>query len=92
MNDATSFLAGKMIVMADSSNVAWFGYAPRTEELTVGYKAKRGRPERAYVYSNVSRVEAAAMFAASSKGTYVWDVLRIRGTVYGHKKPHRRIR
>jgi hypothetical protein len=39
----------------------------------------------------VSEQEARDFYAAASKGVQYWDVVRIRGTVKGHKKPYSRV-
>lgn len=46
------------------------------------------RPNRAgpiYAYHRVPITIYHAMQSAASKGKFVWDALRIRGTLYGHK-------
>lgn len=90
ISDLESFLSGEMIVMADSSNVDWFQYLPDTRQLKVGF-GKGGRKKSTYLYDQISPVEAASIFSFRSKGTWVWDNLRVRGTVHGHKKPYRKI-
>lgn len=40
-----------------------------------------------YVYDGVSQYEATSLLAASSRGTWVWDNLRVRGTIGGAQKP-----
>ena len=44
-----------------------------------------------YLYSNISREEALSFATAQSKGSWVWDFLRIRRTKHGHRKPYVRI-
>jgi hypothetical protein len=46
----------------------------------------------AYLYSNVSEQEAIQAAKQPSKGGFVWDSLRVRGTKKGHKKPYVRIK
>ena len=41
-----------------------------------------------YAYYSVGADEAASLFRAPSKGGWVWDVLRIRGTKLGFRKPY----
>ncbi len=89
--DMQTFLAGEFTIMADSSNVRYIKYIPEMQELEVGYKASGRRGDSAYRYASVTVEEAALAFIATSKGGYVWDVLRQRGTRYGHKKPYWRV-
>lgn len=71
-----------------SSNVRRYRYNPSSATLDVQYKGKKGAPDTAYRYWNVSVPEAIAMHAAASKGTWVWDSLRIRGSRTLHRKPY----
>ena len=48
-------------------------------------KGKKNEPGPLYAYLRVPPSVYSRMQAASSKGRFVWDTLRIRGTVYGHK-------
>lgn len=45
-----------------------------------------------YIYSNISVQEAIQFAQAQSKGGWIWDNLRIRGSKKGHKKPFFKIR
>lgn len=65
-----------------SSNVAAAQYDGETEQMTVEFD-----DGSFYQYQQVSRQEARAFAQAGSKGIWVWDHLRIRGTRDGHKKP-----
>lgn len=77
------FLAGETITGFQSSNVAWFSYELARQELTVSYK-----DGTVYGYGEVSRKEALGLLRAGSKGKWVWDHLRKRGTVFGYQKPY----
>jgi hypothetical protein len=46
---------------------------------------KRNAPGPTYAYFAVPPAVFTRMQSAASKGTFVWDELRIRGTVYGHR-------
>jgi len=89
--DLRLFLNGKFTIMADSSNVESIAYDPERMVLTVGYKAKGRWPASQYEYEPVSKDKAMLAFTASSKGSFCWDQLRIRGTKYGHQVGYRRI-
>lgn len=56
---------------------------------TVGEKINK--PGSTYAYFNVGADVFNRMKAAFSKGTFVWDELRVRGTVYGHQYPYQLI-
>lgn len=73
----------------DSSNVVSFQYFNQEHRLIVGYKGRRPPSEVGYYeYLGVTEDEAKQAFMAMSKGGWVWDVLRVRGTRCGHKKPY----
>lgn len=52
---------------------------------TVRGKGRPNEPGVMYAYYNVPPAVYARMIQASSKGKFVWDALRVRGTIYGHK-------
>lgn len=72
-----------------SSNVAAYHYDLRgqfdnaPETLVIEYK-----DGSFYGYSPVSEALARSLFNAGSKGTWVWDNLRVRGTVFGYQVPY----
>jgi hypothetical protein len=81
-----------------SSNVYAIGYDPETGTLRVQYlaggqglkskEAKTRAKTKAgamYDYYNVPPRLWASFQAAGSKGRWVWDKLRVRGTIAGHK-------
>ena len=88
-------LTGEMI-RVQSSNVhsigyGWNGANPKAGTLKVRYLAKqRGAPASGrgalYFYYDVPPQMFIAFQKAQSKGRWVWDHLRIRGTVSGHQK------
>lgn len=76
------FLAGILwIETPQSSNVSKIAYDPEHATLKVIF-----HDENEYHYLSVSADEATAFYHAGSKGGWVWDELRIRGTALGHKK------
>lgn len=81
------FLAMGERVYVDSSNVEWIQYLAAfegtPEHLYVGYK-----DGSAYMYGEITPEMAIAFLNAPSKGRWVWDNLRLRGTVYGWQKPY----
>jgi hypothetical protein len=70
-----------------SSNVAMMQYHKDAQKLLVEFLNGS-----AYLYSNVSEQEAIQAAKQPSKGGFVWDSLRVRGTKKGHKKPYVRIK
>lgn len=66
-----------------SSNVAAASYDAQGEQLTIEYK-----DGSFYQYHPVALATAKAFTAATSKGKWVWDNLRVRGTVYGYQVPY----
>lgn len=66
-----------------SSNVASGNYNLGQKYLELGFN-NGGR----YGYHNVSPVEAMSLYNSPSKGKWVWDNLRRRGTVFGYQKSY----
>ena len=91
-------VTGEMIP-ATSSNVHSFGFqwnfaSPEDGTLLVRYLGKRPRGERSgpgpiYEYLKVHPDVFSRMLIANSKGSFVWDELRIRGTISGHQYAYR---
>lgn len=87
-------LSGEMITVA-SSNVHSIGFLFNHEEATKGtlkvrfLQQSRGRttkgPGPLYHYYDVHPDVFGEFRKAASKGEFVWDRLRIRGTVSGHR-------
>ena len=88
-------LTGEMIEVA-SSNVHSIGYLwndadPMKGTLKIRFlQAARGNPRAKvpgplYFYTGVHPDVFTAFRAAASKGKFVWDRIRIRGTVSGHR-------
>lgn len=79
-----------------SSNVFSFSYQSQDEKLRVCYCGWRNHRDesklRYYDYSNCTVPEmillAKDMATQGSAGGWVWDELRVRGTVCGHQKPY----
>lgn len=82
-------------VEANSSNVHSIAYDVDARQLYVRFQGGRGKrrggPGPLYRYDEVFADEARALYRArnTSAGGWVWDNLRIRGTVAGHKKTYR---
>lgn len=79
---------GQMIRVS-SSNVHSIGFRwnaanPSQGTLIVRYLQK-GRPGPEYEYDRVHPLVFEALRTAESKGRFVWDRLRVRGTVSGHR-------
>jgi len=69
-----------------STNVQMMQYFIEDQSLLVEF-----RDGTAYKYENVTEDEAIQAAKAPSKGFFVWDNLRIRGTKLGHKKPYKKV-
>lgn len=85
------FLYEQQIIFLHSSNVVAAQYFLDSQKLMVEFKGK-GRPNSAYLYSNMSEQEALDLVNGQSKGGWVWDRLRVRGSKTAHRKPFVRIR
>lgn len=90
-------VSGAMVPAPQSSNVHSYGYDIENEQLYVRFKApapkgqktRPNQPGSLYQYSDVDPSQFLRLHRASSKGTWVWDELRIRGTVSGHQRSYR---
>lgn len=67
-----------------SSNVRAIRYELGEQRLHVEY-GKAGEPPSHYYYEGVAQPTAIALYEAPSKGTFIWDRVRVRGTVTGHQ-------
>ncbi len=87
-------VTGEMVEVR-SSNVHSIGYDLDNQTLYVRFWAETTRrgeivrfPGSLYGYRDVWPEEFLEFLEAPSKGNWVWDHLRERGTVSGHKKPY----
>jgi len=86
-------LTGEWVETPASSNVYAFSYDLDAHRLYVRFKdrAQKGEKQRPnapgpiYAYYNAPLDLFMAMFNAPSKGIWIWDNLRIRGTISGHR-------
>jgi hypothetical protein len=85
-------VTGEMVKTPASSNVYGFAYDLPNRLLYVRFKApapsgeaRPNAPGPLYQYRHVPPNIFESLLAAGSKGTWVWDHLRIRGTVSGHQ-------
>lgn len=85
--DVVDFLYRGKPLLVHSSNVKLFQYDRNKNALYIEFLNNAG-----YVYDEISPMEAYHIISQWSKGTSVWDNLRIRGTKYGHRKPYRRVK
>lgn len=80
---------GQPMEPVDSSNVHSIGYDEDSRTLFVRYLGgpsdSRAGPGALYEYFDVPASLWHSFQSASSKGKWVWDNLRIRGTVSGHR-------
>ncbi len=86
-------VTGEM-VRASSGSVHSYGYDIEAAVLYIRFLhtdekgQKTSGPGPLYRYNDVEPELFAALHKDSSKGSWVWDNLRIRGTVSGHKKDY----
>lgn len=86
-NEVEDFVLRGKVFPVNSSNVTYFRYDIKQSVLFVGFK---GGSE--YAYFHVTPQEAVQAAKYQSKGSFVWDVLRKRGSARYHRKPYRRTR
>ena len=80
---STDFLAGETYSAFSSSNVQSATYNARENSMDIGF-----RNGGVYRYQDITPPEAKSFYSAGSKGKWVWDHLRVRGTVFGYQKPY----
>lgn len=78
------FLEGQ-VMFVHSSNVVSAQYFADMQQMVVAFG------DGTYMYYGVSEYEAETFATATSKGRWVWDVLRVRGSATAHKKPYKRV-
>lgn len=76
--DAQAFLAGELVFVS-SSNVVAIQWQRDTPDADTGKLLVEYNGGAAWLYSPFSAEEAEELLRASSKGTYLWDTVRIRG-------------
>lgn len=84
--EVDDFLNDQRVVYVHSTNVRAGQYLPDEGKMILEFLDRSF-----YEYDNISRQEAILFLTAASKGSWVWDTLRIRGTKYGHRKPYRKV-
>jgi KTSC domain len=81
------FLYFGEFLFVQSSNVAVAQYFPEDQKLMVEFLNGS-----AYLYSGVGVEEARDFAEAPSKGEWIWDHLRKRGSKWAHRKAYLRVR
>jgi len=71
------------IMQVQSSNVAWFRWLPGEDAMEISYL-----DGSVYRYEDIPLEMAFDMYRSGSKGGFVWDRLRVRGTVFGYQKSY----
>lgn len=96
-DEVEAFVYDQELLFVHSSNVGAVQYFPEVEKMMVeflgsGMKGKSGGKTSAYLYSNVTIDEAISLAQAQSKGIWIWDNFRVRGSKTAHKKPYIKLR
>lgn len=86
-SDVEAFVYEEQPLFVHSTNVAMAQYFFTTKQMMVEFLGGG-----AYLYDGVTEDEAIQFAKAPSKGGWVWDNLRVRGSRNKHKKPFRRLR
>lgn len=84
--ETRDFLNGELTFLS-SSNVVAAQYHPDIQSLMVEYKEGV-----AWIYDPVPLSMAIAFINAPSKGTFIWDAVKIRGTVHEHQVNARKLK
>lgn len=89
---ADEFMKGNILLFVDSSNVEYVKYSPEVMRCEVGFLPKGTGDSRAYHYWEVFPDDMRAFLTSPSKGEWLWDYFRVRGSAVAHKKPYKRIK
>lgn len=87
IKEVQAFIYDANVTYVGSSNVVAGRYFLDSEKLVIEFNTGG-----IYLYSSISEEDARVFLRRKSKGGFVWDYLRIRGTKLGHKKPYIRLR
>jgi hypothetical protein len=90
-SEAGDFTYNGAILYVHSSNVQSAQYDIESQTLLVAYLPKKNSAGAIWQYDPISEDEAIAFANAHSKGSFLWDVVRVRGTRHGHKVNARRV-
>ena len=85
--EAEGFILNQEPLVVNSSNVAMGQYFIEDRKLMIEYL-----DGSAYMYENISPEEASLFVTMQSKGSFIWDVLWVRGSKTAHRKPFVKIR
>ena len=85
VEEVDDFVNGGQPLFVHSSNVVSAQYYPIERKMLIQFKDGR------YMYSNVSEQEALNFAQAQSKGAFVWDTFRVRGSKTAHRKPYAKV-
>lgn len=86
-SEIEEFLHHGLLVFVNSSNVAAAQYFPGQQALMIEYL-----DGAAWMYDPIDEPMAEQFMLAPSKGTWVWDHIKVRGTVHQHQCNARRLR
>lgn len=89
--EAGNFVYNGAILYVHSSNVQAAQYEIETRRLIVSFLPKGKSPGGVYQYRDVTEDEAIGFANAHSKGSWVWDNLRVRGSKVDSKKDYNKI-
>ena len=88
-------LTGEMVRTPNSTNVYEFAYDLESLYLYIRFQADdSGGPGPLYRYHGVTPPEFKALYQTrnggngTGPGVWVWDALRVRGTIHGHQKDY----
>lgn len=86
-DEVEDFVHWNQPLYVHSTCVVYAQYFPEDRKMLIEYKDLPG----AYMHGDISEEEAYSFATAQSKGSWTWDVIRIRGTKNGMKKPTTKI-
>lgn len=77
------------VLAVGSAHVEYIQYIYAEQVLHIGFWNKDPKFDgRWYMYMDIPETMARSFYSAGSYGKWVWDNLRVRGTVYGTRKPY----
>lgn len=86
-DDVTKFIYKGYWLPFHSTNVRAVKYDIDSQKMFIEFKGKGGP----YEYDGISKEKAMTFLQAGSKGGWVWDNLRVRGSKTKHQVPYRKV-
>jgi hypothetical protein len=89
--EAANFFYNAVPLYVHSTNVVSAQYRRKEHTMVVVFGKGKNAKGAGYRYHNVTDAMAQEFLEAGSKGSFIWDVFRVRGSKTAHKVPYDRL-